>query len=71
MAVFAFVGSSNPAYAYIDPASGSMILQAIVLAFVTGWFVVKNFWWRILGFFTGRSSDETKAKLSKETEKAS
>ena len=70
MAVFAFVGPSNPAYAYIDPASGSMILQAIVLAFVAGWFVFKNFWWRILGFFTGRSRDETKTKLSKETEKA-
>ena len=71
MVVFAFVGLTNPAYAYIDPASASMILQAVVLAFVAGWFTVKNFWLRIVGFFTWRSNDETNAKLSKETEKAS
>jgi len=71
MAVFAFVGLSNPAYAYIDPGSGSMILQVIALAFIAGWFAFRNFWRRIVSFFTGRSNDETNAKLSKETEKAS
>lgn len=50
-ATFVLLMFVQPAFAYIDPGSGTMILQAIVLAFVGGWFAVKNYWNKILGFF--------------------
>jgi len=50
IAFFAFV---KPAFAYLDPGSGTMILQAIVLAFVAGWFTIKNYWLKIIGLFRG------------------
>ena len=47
-----------PAAAYLDPATGSMILQ-LVLGGVAGAAVaVKLFWHRILGFFSSAESDE-------------
>lgn len=48
---FALLLSARPAYAYLDPGSGSMILQ-MILAGVAGAFVVlKLFWHRILALF--------------------
>lgn len=50
------------AWAYLDPASGSMILQ-VVLGGIAGLVVaVKLFWHRILGFFgRSRRDDEPEA----------
>ena len=46
LAVFAL-----PAYAYLDPASGSMLLQMIVGGIAGLALAIKLFWYRILGFF--------------------
>jgi len=40
-----------PAHAYLDPASGSMLLQMIVGGVAGVALAVKLFWHRILGFF--------------------
>ncbi|NMC64294.1 MAG: hypothetical protein GYA55_14110 [SAR324 cluster bacterium] len=46
------------AHAYLDPGSGSMILQLIV-AGVAGLFVgLKFFWGRIVAFFKGSKPDD-------------
>ena len=39
------------AYAYLDPASGSMLLQLIVGGVAGLGLLLKLFWHRILGFF--------------------
>jgi len=36
---------------YIDPGSGSYIIQAIVAAAVGAGFFLKTSWWRIRAFF--------------------
>lgn len=50
------------AWAYLDPASGSMILQ-VILGGIAGLAVtIKLFWHRILGFFgRSRRDDEPEA----------
>ena len=47
------VAFSLPAHAYLDPASGSMLLQMIVGGVAGLALAVKLFWHRILGFFGG------------------
>lgn len=36
--------SPSPAYAYIDPMSGSIILQALAAGFLAALFMLKRFW---------------------------
>lgn len=45
---------------YIDPGSGSYILQAIIAAVLGISFFFKNFWLHVKAFFTGkkRKKDE-------------
>ncbi len=38
-------------FAYIDPGTGSIILQAVAAAIIGGAVAVKLFWHRILTFF--------------------
>ncbi len=46
---------SLPAYGYLDPASGSMILQMILGGIAGTALALKLFWHRILGFFGVKS----------------
>ncbi len=50
--------TTSPAHAYLDPASGSMILQVIVAALAGVAITLKAFWHRIRGLFRGRRSGE-------------
>ena len=68
LSIFGLVALITPVYAYIDPASGSMILQAIALAFVVGWFAVKNFWGRIIAFLKIRPKDDANTECSKKSD---
>jgi hypothetical protein len=43
------------ALAYIDPGTGSFVIQGIIAAVVGGGFAIKMFWHRIKAFFTGKS----------------
>ncbi len=60
-AVFAAI--SLPAYGYLDPASGSMILQMILGGIAGTALALKLFWHRILGFFgvKSKSNDDDAA----------
>ena len=49
----------RPAHAYLDPASGSMILQVIVAAVAAVLITIKAFWHKIRGMFGSSPSDET------------
>lgn len=48
-----------PSFAYLDPATGSMIIQGIIGA-VAGLFVaVKLYWGKVTSFFSRKDKTET------------
>jgi len=47
-----------PALAYIDPGTGSFVIQGIIAAVVGAGLAVKVFWHRIKSVFTGKSAAE-------------
>jgi hypothetical protein len=56
---------TRPAFAYIDPGSGSMILQMLIAGIGAGWVAFKLFWHRIARFFSrkeksGQSNEDKK-----------
>jgi hypothetical protein len=42
---------SQSASAYLDPGTGSMILQGIIAGIAVAGFTLKNYWYKILGIF--------------------
>ena len=50
--IFVFLTSnSNNAFAYLDPGTGSIILQAIIGAIAAGLTFFTNFWLKVKNFF--------------------
>ena len=48
----------SPLIAYLDPGTGSMIVQVIVGLAVGALYAIKSYWYKILSFFgIGSSSD--------------
>ena len=56
--VVIFSSISSPVFAYLDPATGSIILQGLIatIALLLGTF--KFWWYRITAFFTGQKDEE-------------
>jgi len=66
--LFLLLVYSKPAHAYLDPGSGSVVLQ-ILLGGVAGVIlVVKLFWHRLLSIFGIRKEDKEESK-NKDQEK--
>jgi hypothetical protein len=42
-------------HAYLDPGSGSYIIQILLGSLVAGFFVIKQYWQRLKSFFKGRN----------------
>ena len=57
LALSLFLFPAN-AYAYLDPGSGSYILQLALAALVGGLFAIRLFWGRIKSFFGERFSNQ-------------
>ena len=47
-----FVLGTREAHAYLEPGSGSYLLQLLIGGGVGGLFVIKTFWLQIKSFFT-------------------
>jgi hypothetical protein len=45
------LGFAAPAFAYLDPSTGSMILSAIVGLFATLALTIKTYWYKLKAFF--------------------
>ena len=45
---------ASPAYAYLDPGTGSMLISAVLGVAVAVGLAVKMFWYRLVGFFRGK-----------------
>lgn len=50
----AWLAVSQPAYAYLDPSTASMIISAIVGLLATASLAIKTFWYKIKSFFRRR-----------------
>jgi hypothetical protein len=49
------------AQAYLDPGTGSLLLQGLAAAFFSSLFFIKKYWRKIINFFKkSRENDETK-----------
>ena len=48
---------ASPAYAYLDPGTGSMLLSAVFGVAAAVALAVKMFWYRIVGLFRGKGRD--------------
>ena len=56
-----FAAATDKAYAYMDPGTGSYLLQIAIGAALAAAFVIKGYWIRIKGFVLrvlGRARDE-------------
>ena len=46
-----------PSYAYIDPGTGSVILQSILASIAVSMGVLRLYWYRLKAFFSGKISE--------------
>jgi hypothetical protein len=53
----AFLSIASPAYAYLDPGTGSMLVSAVIGVAAAVGLAVKMFWYRIVGLFRGKRGD--------------
>ena len=51
LALFILITCSQQAAAYLDPGTGSMILQGIIAGIAVVGFTIKSYWYKIRGFF--------------------
>lgn len=67
--LFAFVLLANPAHAYIDAGTGSMVIQFFVAAVAGAAFTIKSCWHSIKAFFAKKGpATEAEAGSIKSTE---
>jgi hypothetical protein len=57
IAALFFLMAPQPALAYIDPGSGSLILQVIIATFLSGVVLVKVYWRRLRALITGKPAE--------------
>jgi len=50
----ACLSMASPAYAYLDPGTGSMLISAVLGVAAAVALAVKMFWYRVVGFFRGK-----------------
>lgn len=51
--------SANPVYAYLDPGTGSMLLQGLLAGIMALGVTIGIYWRRFKAFFTGSDNKET------------
>ncbi len=56
--LFALVMFPPSAHAYIDPGTGSYVLQIVIAGIAAGAFAIKMFWRRIRALFSGNRAQE-------------
>jgi multisubunit Na+/H+ antiporter MnhC subunit len=56
----------SPTFSYIDPATGTLILSAIIGGFAAIGMFIKKFWYRIKALFTGGRSEPVLAETDQD-----
>jgi hypothetical protein len=60
-----FICFSNPAYAYLDPGTGSIILQAFIAVIVSCITLISSYWKKIKFFFSRKESKSNHSENNK------
>jgi hypothetical protein len=47
---------------YVDPGSGSYLIQMIIAAILGGLFFFKNLWWKVKAFFWKPKKEDTEGE---------
>jgi hypothetical protein len=58
LALGVLAASEAPAHAYIDPGTGSYLLQLMIGSILGGLFVVKMYWKKITSRLRGKHADD-------------
>lgn len=66
LALTLFAIGTQPAFAYIDPGSGSAIMSVIIGFFVAIGVLVKTFWYKIKSFFGFSKLEKTRIDSSED-----
>lgn len=48
-----------PAFAYLDPGTGSMILQGVIAGIAIAWFTIKTYWYKFVSIFSKKSPEKS------------
>ena len=56
--LIALIGPLNKDLAYLDPGSGSFILQILLATLLASLLFMKNFWRKVFGFFKKPTSQD-------------
>jgi hypothetical protein len=54
VALLAVLSLASPAYAYLDPGTGSMLVSAVIGVAAAVGLALKMFWYRVIGLFRGK-----------------
>ena len=61
LAIVALSIVTLPAFAYIDPGSGSAIMSVIIGFIVASGLAIKTYWYKLKSLFTSKNSVEKKS----------
>jgi hypothetical protein len=53
-------GMAPPAFAYLDPSTGSMIISAVVGLFASAALAIKTYWYKLRSVFRRRDKNQEK-----------
>jgi hypothetical protein len=56
LVLVACLSIASPAYAYLDPGTGSMLISAVLGVAAAVALAVKMFWYRLIALFRGKRS---------------
>ena len=62
LTIFVLYMFENEALAYLDPGTGSMILQVVIAAFVAVGIYIKLFWHKLKNIFIKKNKNNTLKK---------
>ena len=67
LVLFGLLFFPKKAHAYIDPGTGSMMLQALIGGIAAGLVIIRLYWTKLKEFFLSRSAQEPQSQ-DKESE---
>lgn len=60
------IATASPAYAYIDPGTGSIVLQVLIGGIAATLFIVRGYFHKLKSFLTSRASPDRDKSAPKE-----
>src|SRR2546428_7869777 len=66
LVLVACLSIASPAYAYLDPGTGSMLISAVLGVAAALALAVKMFWYRLIGLFRGKRPAADKYRVRRD-----